>query len=688
MLWLLLCLALQAPPAIQDRGAPDERDERLLLDELLELGDPQAGPLMSTGRLLAMERLRPVPGLVGRLALGAAFPADQALVRIEFSTWGALITPTLVQSAHHPSHLRRVFDLGGGLRLLEHAFITGDDAALVLLRLENGGQEERELELLFSSDLTLEPDRSQSRQHPIGLAQGARTFSMMLDGVEFALTSSPGGAPAVLASGALPLPDVGGARAVLHLLIDGRCSADLNGAEVLLSDGSRLSLAAATTRELATGAPLAAADTKAAIATWTAPPGRFFRRLLVGRAHDENGESDENGVYDEKGESDGSTNAPGVLAATLEVLPDVGRPPVLRGTLAAPGGSRALHATLVATDTVVVTDKYPYRGSAGLGSSNRQPARQDGDTRSANRAPKRAGGRRGLLAHLVLAPGETRTMTCAMALAGRSLVSFLQAMGRTEDPQALTRQADSYTRWFTENVPTFACSNPHVERSWWLGWVELRRRLVSTEGRGLSGGLILCQREPRALARAAALPDLVANLRWLRDDKLMAEQLRTFARRPVPAAVGLDGLALAAPPGADQAAPTRSLLRALDLLAPENELRSLAEVVTAPPGEGLAPSARLNKPGATPDEILRRLTGLEFLPDGSLQLTPDPGALDHFRFDGIKWDDAELAINWNRPGGRQVDERYPQGLTIWRDGESVHGSSAPVPVVLRRSAGD
>ena len=664
MLWLLLCLAFQAPDPGPQSG-PD-------LDALLSAVDPPARPLTSTGRLLSMETVQPTPGLVGALAFGDAIPGTSALLRAEFSNWGALFSPVLLESVHAPSHLRRTFDLGSGLRLVERAFITGDDAAVVLLAFENGSEQERALEMLLSSDLAAEPDRSQSRQHPIGLPSGERTFPLRLDGVDFALTRSAGEGPAPLSCGTFPVRDVAGARAVLHLAVTGDEPVDGGALQAVLSDGSRLRPSPDMARGLSSAATGAGAGTGTgapSIISWVPPPGRFFRQLLV------------------VGKTEGADaiTGPDILAATLEVLPEVGRPPVLRGSFAWPGADsgRAVHATLAATDTIVVTDKYPYHGRPGRGAG------------------------RGLLRRVELSPGETRTVTAVLALAGRPLVSFLQAMGRTEDPDSLARQRNAYTRWFTDQVPAFTCSNPQVERSWWLGWVELRRRMVSSHG-GAGGQLVVGRAEARASAsasarvsahasarvsaRAEALPEVVANLRWLRERSTLESQLRAFARKPVPLAVAFDGSPLAvadeAGDGGDAQTPAHALLRALELLPPDDGLRSLAELVTPPAGEAPVPHARHNKPNATPDEILRRLTGIRFLEDGTLQLDPDPGTLEHFRFERIPWAGSELGVIWDRPGGPRRDALYPEGLTITVDGTPIKGSTEPTPFVLGRDSVD
>jgi hypothetical protein len=657
MLSVALCVAICAAPALLVQDGESDFD----LDALLSVVDPVPGPLACTGRLLSMEFCAPVPGFLGQAAFGDAWPDTTALLRAEFAVWGALQVPVLKETVQAPSHLRRTFDLGRGLTLVEHAFITGDDAAVLIMTFKNGEQEEHSFDLLISSDLTPEPDRSQSRQQPVGLLAGQSTIPLWLDGVDFRLVQTGTEGPGQLSCGAFAVPDVTGARAVLHLLVSGDEPVDGGTIEALFSDGSRGRPASDDARRLSATRP-GGGPGATHIVSWAAPPGRFFRQLIV------------------VGETDGprAISGPLVLAATLEVLPVKGRPPVLRGSFAWPrdqngpgeGTGRAVHATLAATDAVVVMNPYPYAESwSRLGDGGRG---------------SRSG--RGLLQHVALMRGEEKTLQAVLALAGRPLVSFLQALGRTEDEHSLERHQQTYGEWFTRYVPDFSCSAPHVERSWWAGWVELRRRLVTAELAGGGSSLFVDRRVPEALASAEALPELAANLRWLRERRPLASQLRAFARQPVPAAVLLTRTLVAG--AEDPDAPARALRRALELLPPGDELRGLADSLKLPAGDDALPSGLVNRESATPDEILRRLTGIEFLTDGSLQLNPQPGTLEHFRFERIPFSDHELGVSWDRPGGPPVYADRAEGLTITLDGATLFHSAEPQHFVLRRVGAD
>jgi len=223
--------------------------------------------------------------------------------------------------------------------------------------------------------------------------------------------------------------------------------------------------------------------------SYTPPPGRFVQTIRFRK--------------EEPASPDGPVSAavrrdvPVLLAVTKEIPPPSGRLPVHVGR-------KSFHGVPV---------------SLALAGTEFAAIRTGRDGRV-------------LVRSLQLEPGASADFTLVLATDRRDDRAAHAAIEKAGDADLFAHHLAAYRKWFDDFAPRFDCSDPLLEKLWHYRWFLARHCMLRPEGPPLTAP-VFCEGMHGARLTAVtafSTPHILAEVRWLRDKRFAAGQLRAFLR--------------------------------------------------------------------------------------------------------------------------------------------------------------
>lgn len=441
------------------------QQDRFAYDEILCRENDRSATLGSTGRRLFANRIETHLGFQGEFGYCCITPEFTDPMLLTFLDENEM--EIAVESrgvTWYPSHLQTHWH-AKGLEIREWKFITDDDMLVDRVSVANTSDEPVDLKLIIQSPQAPMLERLGSRQIPVDLSPWADT---RLDGV-----SQPRGSTIHFS-----LPRSGSGPAFLQLkegaAFDvpdiGRNVAHLN---VLLTGTAELQFTFddSTVERLGKSRRVhwRRLNDFLVLLTYTPPPGRFIRKCTA-----------------LKGEG---PEIPVLLAATFEIPPRTGRLPVLVGQPDFHG--LPVHLALAG-------DGF------GLDSTRR------------------------LIRSIHLESGATAAFNAVMASGPKLFPAILMAQERSRDGEVLDHHIKIYRKWFDENVPTFSCSDPLMEKGWHHRWFLARYNMVRLDLPVFSLPVFYADLHGDASVTTLSTPFILTEVRWLKDRRFAQGQIRTL----------------------------------------------------------------------------------------------------------------------------------------------------------------
>ncbi|MBE7558142.1 hypothetical protein HS125_04020 [bacterium] len=139
-------------------------------------------------------------------------------------------------------------------------------------------------------------------------------------------------------------------------------------------------------------------------------------------------------------------------------------------------------------------------------------------------------GDHGKLFKFTLAPDSAVRFTAGLAMSG----SFSTCQERLADwlaqPDPFARHRAQYQAWFDDNVPTFTCSDPYMEKLWKYRWFVARHCLCRAGVGYLQDPCFYEGLRYYMRLISYSSPHIMNEVRWLRDSRYAFGQVRNHAR--------------------------------------------------------------------------------------------------------------------------------------------------------------